>query len=410
MADFKLELMYKGWSPENNHQKVMERALDFRFTYLQNHPELLENSILRRTFLQRELKGEPNYPDGFKDVNNGADSAKIYSLMQGAERGSFWRVLNLLQASPRQNDFLFYESDESLNARRQEAQQWTDRNLTLEEQQEILTIIVNQALNPPVKGFLPGETQGHSILLEGLVKRPSPYSCIVSDDFRARLVNGAFWEEVSGMRQSHNKGIAFWRVDDILVDYFSDLNPDSASWGFPLYQGKIDQFNISRLSVEGLDNYIEFIDSVHKVGHKNISEQDLDPFVKAYLSSATDKSDRDPFYMRFPLKKKGSFRTRMKHPLVQEYLAKSDDVLNSFTGFLARVAVDEDAFYTSTEVTEMIKNTPNPTKTMQEMVLRMTSDDRDRIPEFYDDSLKPFTSEYTQGMLDANTPIDSWPL
>jgi hypothetical protein len=403
MDNFKLELMYKGWNPENDRKRVMERALDFRFDYLTNHPELLENHTLRKTFLKRELRGTANFPEGFNNFKNKKDLDKVYSLLQNSERGTFWHTLYNLHGYPRQTTLLSYEPDEKLEARRVEAQQWTNNNLTQEEEQELLTISINQALIPPVKPFAPGHTQGHSILFEQLVKRESPYSSIVSEDFRARLVNGTFWEEVSNMKQSRNQGISYWRIDDILVDYFSDLNSDSAAWGFPIYQRNSNtEFNTHGLSAEALDNYIDFIQRVDEAGHENISQKDLNPFVKAYLSTSLSKSDRDSFHMRFPLKKKRSFRTRMKHPVVQKYIYESEEVLQSFAGFLAGVAVDIDSYYMGDEITEMIRNTPDPTKTMQEMVRRMSPDDRAKIPEFFGDSLKPYTSDYTQGMLDSD--------
>lgn len=278
------------------------------------------------------------HPEGLRDE-------RTVSLFSDLQRGFFWGVLATLDG-PANGDLtglrgqFAREPQQHYSQVRADARAWTKQNFTEPDLNELVDLTIDLAIHPPAVKGRQGFVIGHSTLLRHMVDKPgSIFSDAVTDSFRQRLVNGAFWEELG---TATNRG-AF---EDILSYHSSDLNPAFATKGLDLYRrnremttssaDKIDM-DMTHFSINALDTYMEFMTSlaVRRLpdGQREIAAADLDGLLKPYILAVLDENPSESYSLRFGPKYDmanativtpvNGFHQRLNDPLVQESLARS---------------------------------------------------------------------------------------
>ena len=280
------------------------------------------------------------HPEGLRDQ-------RMVSLFSDLQRGFFWGVLTTLDG-PANEDLtglrgqFAREPQQHYSQVRADARAWTKQNFTEPDLNELVDLTIDLAIHPPAVKGRQGFVIGHSTLLRHMVDKPgSIFSDAVTDSFRQRLVNGAFWEELG---TATNTG-AF---RDVLLNYSSDLSPAFATKGLDLYRRnremttssivKIDM-DMTRFPIDVLDTYMEFMTSLAARrlpdGQREIAAADLDGLLKPYILAVLAEDPSEPYNLRFGPKHDtaadtivtpvNGFDKRLNDPLIQESLARSTE-------------------------------------------------------------------------------------
>ena len=238
---------------------------------------------------------------------------RILNFLKDIGTGSFWHALYAIDGcnNPLKPDTI---------KEREEKRQWARENFREHELERILNISVNTALLSPF-GFsgCPGDYRGHSILYRELVlKEDSMFYGVVDRDFRKRLNNGRFWEELPDMSPSLNFGISYTRVEDVLMNCYEDLDCVFVVLrGFNIFnrnRAENADFYLRGLSNEAIDKYIEFIRKIEikcrETGIVNVLI--FKALIKPYVGVIQDYEDDG--ILRFE-----DSEERLKDPLVVVY-------------------------------------------------------------------------------------------
>ncbi len=278
------------------------------------------------------------HPEGLRDE-------RMVSLFSDLQRGFFWGVLTTLDGPANEGltglrGQFAREPQQHYSQIRTDARAWTKQNFTEPNLNGLVDLTIDLAINPPAVKGRQGFVIGHSTLLRHMVDKPgSIFSDAVTDSFRQRLVNGAFWEELGTATNRR----AF---EDILSNHSSDLNPAFATKGLDLYQRnremttssivKIDM-DMTRFPINALDTYMEFMTSLAARrlpdGQREIAAADLDGLLKPYILAVLAEDPSESYSLRFGPKYDttadtivtpvNGFPQRLNDPLVQESLARS---------------------------------------------------------------------------------------
>ena len=213
------------------------------------------------------------------------------------------------------------------------ARAWANQHFHKFELEEMLNIAVNQAVLRPYHTAWPGTRRGHSLLYRDLVeKEGSMFSEAVTDQFRKRLNNGRFWEELPYVQVGVNSGHGIRVVRDVLENHYDDLNVGfAASHGLELMRFSADDRKIISLDLKylgeaALKRYAQFlarIDEEWKV-QPGIIEELLRPYLSNVLG--WDADSEGPYYdgeKDIDEIQRGRFQDKLKVPIVQTYLDRS---------------------------------------------------------------------------------------
>lgn len=184
---------------------------------------------------------------------------RLLSLGQDLLHARFWGVLNGIDgyASP-------HKLEESIITRA-----WAQERFTPHQLEQLLNIAVNQALLKPYKTAWPGTNKGHSILYRELVeKEESRFAQVVTVNFRRRLNNGRFWENIPDLQRYRGES-SFSLMNDVLENHFTDLDPQFVPQGLELMNAAASDIVLSPeirfLSKTALNRYKTFISSLTEI-------------------------------------------------------------------------------------------------------------------------------------------------
>lgn len=294
-----------------------------------------------------ETSPRPNFPGAIEQTTLGkaagfhsdylaahpekATDPKIQLLFGDLKAGAFWRVIDAIDGrnkEPILGNLVgtdgYYDPERTARA-----QAWSHENFNPQELQTVVDIVVDTALLVPRNTPWPGTYKGHTILFSEFVAKPdSQFKDHVSDDFRRRLNNGRFWENIPDMKSFINGGVGIIRVEDVLANYHTDLNTSFALEGLTILKRGEEaygpNFSLDGLSVKAIDRYASFIFDLSKKREEiGITREHLDILVAAYadIVVSTIGEFGDP---RYPLDRNRNFAVRLQDPRMQEYLKGSD--------------------------------------------------------------------------------------
>ena len=180
------------------------------------------------------------------------------------------------------------------------------------------------AINPTDK-WSNVPSRGQSILyLEMAGVRGSFFDGFVGPELEKRLNNGRFWEELPGMRFSLNIGAAYYVVDDVLANYYRDLDLEFVDQGFEMFVrnggGKVD-YDLRGLSAEAIEAYFAFLQRIYgRLETYDFQRKDFGILIRPYIDLLTDlhrdgygAGVRDEKVFKWDLKKLSA------HPLVIDF-------------------------------------------------------------------------------------------
>ena len=216
----------------------------------------------------------------------------------------------------------------------EENQRLAGEYLSPEELQEAYTIAVNAALFGAVGAGASGFQKGHSILFEAVAHRPkSRFYETIPPEFQRGLNNGRFWEQLPDLG---NSGSAYPEVEDVLVQYFNDLDVTFVPAGLKILQRNrekfVPDFHLCStiqgvkvgLSERAIRQYARFIHSINsdfmgpeipqfiRMHGLQITQEQFGWLVKPYAEAVFGKDGDGNHFLE-------DWDMRAKDPLVQGY-------------------------------------------------------------------------------------------
>jgi len=297
-----------------------------------------------RQFVVRILDKHLNQPG---QPSSGIDQRHAL-LAKDILNGRFWGTLFYIDGRKYVVRGGFYpstpaETREELAKKNEETRAWARNHFHNFELEEILNIAVNQALLRPYKTSLPGTRRGHSVLYQDLVEKDdSMFSEAITDEFRRRLNNGRFWEELPDVKISINHGNGIYVVRDVLENHFDDLDVDFVvSHGLELMrysaQGrKLDELDLKYIGEVALDRYAQFLSRIDE--HEDVSPEIIEELLRPYVSTVLAwDSEESPYYngeKDLDDIQRGRFQDKLQTPILQKYLDQSAGIREHTAGIL----------------------------------------------------------------------------
>ena len=193
--------------------------------------------------------------------------------------GRFWGTLALLDGrNPAYGQCISISGREKMWENGKESRAWA-KEKHYSRLNDILNVIVNQALHPPDKSSWPGAYRGHTILYEELIaKEDSLFKEAVTPEFERRLQNGRFWECLSHA-QSGVMGPHYHHLEEVLANHTEALDPS----GVRLMRRDTTMITLLPLSDNALLSYADVMAKFDKTLGPKL-EPLMMPYVKAALS------------------------------------------------------------------------------------------------------------------------------
>ncbi len=304
--------------------------------------------------------------------------------------GRFWGMLSHVDGRKYVVRGGFYpsapaETREELAQKNEETRTWAREHFYNLELGDILNIAINQAFLRPYETSWPGARRGHSILYQDLVEKDdSMFSESITDEFRKRLNNGRFWEELPSVKVG-NSGNGTYVVRDVLENHLDDLDVDFVvSHGLELMRysaggRKLGELNLKYVGEVALDRYAQFLSMIDE--HEQISPETIEELLRPYVSTvlAWDGDSEDPYYngeKDFDDIQRGRFQDKLQIPILQKYLDQSPEIIehtaNSLTGGISWL-INEYGQY-SKFVKEVLDNVPDPKAIMGLMLQQLQTE------------------------------------
>lgn len=177
-------------------------------------------------------------------------------FFEDLQSGRYWGVLTQIDGTNN------WHEPQTLK-QRETARNWAKERFTERELNQIRDICVETALVVPFETNWPGTNIGHTLLYRELVeKEDSMFADIVTEDFRKRLNNGRFWEQVPAMSLGVNHNLGSSVVNDVLTHHFDDLELGFTSQGYTIFErngGETRKFEVSSLTKAGRLKYRSFM-------------------------------------------------------------------------------------------------------------------------------------------------------
>lgn len=279
------------------------------------------------------------------------------------------------------------ETREELAKKNEETRAWAKEHFHNLELEEILNIAVNQALLRPFKTSWSGTRRGHSLLYQDLVeKEGSMFDEAVTDEFRRRLNNGRFWEELPHVNVGTNSGNGIYVVRDVLENHFDHLDVGFAvSHGLELMRYSADSRKLEALGYRylgeaALDRYIQFLSKIDE--HKDISPETIEELLGPYISTvlAWDGDSEEPYHFGGKDSesiKRGKFQDKLQAPVLQKYLKQSPKIKEHVAKILASEINRQTNEYGqySKFVKTVLDNVPDPKAIMGLMLQQLQTEE-----------------------------------
>lgn len=365
--------------------------------------------VSRKEIIQRAIRFVVRMLDkntcGIGSQPSGMDLEEAL-LARDILNGRFWGTLDKVDGRKyvlSQYPFASVESKEQVAEKNVKARSWANQHFHKFELEEILNIAVNQAVLRPYHTAWPGTRRGHSILYQDLVeKEGSMFSEAVTDQFRKRLNNGRFWEELPYVQVGINRGLGIRVVRDVLENHYDDLNVGfAASHGLELMRFSADDRKIISLDLKylgeaALERYAQFlarIDEEWKV-QPGIIEELLRPYLSNVLG--WDADSEGPYYdgeKDIDEIQRGRFQDKLKVPIVQKYVDQFPEIREHIAKILAEGTTWCSNGYgqQSRFVKEVLGQLPNQREVVDLMLKHLQSD---KALRFFQESEKHDQSLY----------------
>jgi len=267
---------------------------------------------------------------GMGSLSEPLEEAEI-NLMKNILDTRFWGILHNVDGTM-YNPQDHTTTEKAHQERTEKNREWGKKRFMPHQLEQLLNIAANQALLKPLKTSWPGTYRGHSILYRELLsKEDSIFKEAVTPEFKRRLNNGRFWEELPDVRPPLNHGMGIRVVYDVLMNYFDDLDPEFAKEGLALTEAEraSQQFldiSLSSLGEDGMGRYVSFLEKIDErdVIKPTKVEMLLQPYLRAVLQ--WDRDMEGPYYnglVDYDDEKRGRFQDKLQLPLVQKYLGSS---------------------------------------------------------------------------------------
>ena len=219
---------------------------------------------------------------------------KEASLLEDMLTARFWGTLGKVDGfTYNGHDLIIFNPSETEREYKEQAiktREWAQQAFGPYQLNKILNIAVNQALTRPFDNARPGTYRAHAILYRELVEKESSlFAEAVTPDFKKRLNNGRFWEELPDVCPGLNGGMGIRVVYDVLMNHFEDLEAGFAPEGLALMSLEIENkkslgdLSLHLLGEEAMSKYVSF---VRKIDESNaIRSVDVELLLQPYLST-----------------------------------------------------------------------------------------------------------------------------
>ncbi len=262
--------------------------------------------------------------------------------------GKFWGVLSRLDGT-------------------EDKRFWAKNQFTESELDKLFWLSVNMGITPikdPKLAGAPGYSRGHAILYQQLVETPgSMFAEKLTPNFRKRLNNGSFWEELPNADKFYKDGRYGSRtINDIFENHSEDLDPNFARAGYKLFDRNDEvfpgnRFEFGYLSKKAIGGYAEFVTRLDLDRDQSGLESDqIARLVRPLAVDAIETTGEEGWDAKYPLKSRSSYVRRLKSPPIVEYVKSSDLVRSALADRLKLMTL-----YGNTEhAMAVLKVLPNP--------------------------------------------------
>ncbi len=329
-------------------------------------------------------------------IRNSPENVKNYKfLMQNLADTRFWGAMSDLDGyvvKPWRSASYSVEDRKRIELSRPKSQRWALNEFNNIELEKILNVIVNQAIFSPRETSWPGTKRGHSILYEDIVsQKDSIFHNSITPELETRIINGAFWENLSEANPYWDSGTHSYLIDEILNVHFDKLSTSFAKKGFRFLKepekdfyrkenqeipDKLDNIYLSYLTEPALDNYARFVENIDDA--KALPEDNIVTLLKPYVSAILIFDDFGPYYDGNEVEynsidyanpgghKKGLYTDKLQVPVLQKYMKKNSGLQTYFAKELEDILngeYTETDFETRREIVEnAINSVPNQYK------------------------------------------------
>lgn len=364
MRELELELLSEEPAEiEKSRKELIATAYEFRDHFAMGNPDLEHVIYTHRGDL----------PEEQKPINN---------FFHGLVNAAFWKSINFLDGR------LYYQhkpllglvkSEEETKKLREESRKRAKELFSEWDMQKLCKIIVNQALLKPFETSWPGTYRGHSILFEEFVdKEDSMFRPIVTRDFKKRLNNGRFWEEMIGMSPCVNYGHAYRVINDVLLNHSHDLDINFAKKGFEMFyknNGERSEFDLGYLDDEAVARYKEFIERLDKEAPKLGIKDDIQYLVRPYVLDIIEFNNVREIDRKTRFGSSEECKKRFRENLPQKYIRESDIVSKAVAKALALHARYANGPDKEAETFAFLEMTPDQYTMFNKMLKEMDSRD-----------------------------------
>ncbi|MFH1503629.1 MAG: hypothetical protein ABIE36_03150 [Candidatus Diapherotrites archaeon] len=184
--------------------------------------------------------------------------------------------------------------------------------------QEEVQDYYNAAVNMAISG---DPYPGHDVLFERVANdKNSMFYDSITPEFQKRLNNGRFWELLNELSPSLNYGLAYSKMEDILINHFNDLdiqsipkNINEKFRGISYLGGGDWESRGVGLSQRAIRQYANFLENIDKnLSDLKISKESFSKLVTPYIETLFgEDKDENPLM--------DDFEERLKSPLVEKY-------------------------------------------------------------------------------------------
>lgn len=335
---------------EKSRKELVASAYEFRDEYASRHHELDIRAIYASPI---------SVPKEHQPINN---------FFRDLVDARFWGSIRFLDGNARyysDTPLVRYKSEEEASKIREESRKRAAEFFNEYDINRLFNIIVNQALLIPYKTSWPGTYKGHSILHEEIIEKPgSIFKDLIPFDLKKRLNNGRFWEELNDMVIAVNSGNAYYVVNDVLKNYYHDLDANFVKKGFEIFyrnEGRKDNFDLNWLediAVERFGLFVNKLDTSAK--HQGISEEDLQYLARPYILELmlfNDFKEDDEVKLRFG--GTNNCMRKFREGLPQKYMKDSKLIATAVGKELAQHA-ELDGGNKEEETLRFLEATPEP--------------------------------------------------
>lgn len=286
---------------------------------------------------------------------------RMATLFDDLKNGSFWHVLG--QINGYYNPYARDKETES-EEKTKERQEWARSIFDEKELQDLVQLSVDIAiLRRNDETGKPGTTRPHSLLHDNLISNPhSMFREMITPEFKKRLNNGRFWEELPSVGgATYHTRVA----EDVLLNNFEDLDTSYVPHGLELFKlnnkynpgHEISFRHTRKKTIKRFGQFVNAIENTRRF--TKITDEDFEKLLTPYITSVFDTTING-YGEEVSIFKTDEAVGTLTQDLVYKYLESSESIRDAMAQRLRyNMHGDEENKYRAEKILKVIPNQEN---------------------------------------------------